>query len=113
MRARNTLGGAGRSRRVELDRRLAIVELERAGVFPPRDELLHLARVGEHQARARVRDAVVEVRLRRARGKRHEAAAEPLDTPVQLDGLGLVLQDGRDAIARASSLLLEPASDSR
>ena len=97
MRARDALGAPGGAGGVELDGRLAHVEVERAGVLLVPQELMHVGRSAYDDLRAAVDDAVVEIGIGDAMRKRHEDGPEPLARPVQLDRLGVVREDARDA----------------
>ena len=63
MGARDAFRPSGRPRGVELDRRLVLVQVERAGMLVLRRELRDLAGLAQHDLGARVLDAVGEVGL--------------------------------------------------
>ena len=97
VRARDALGSAGRPRRVEEERRLALVTVERAGVLGPVGQLIAVA---HDDARPTVAEAVVELLVGETPGERHGDRPDPLAGPVEERCLESVVEDERHAVAR-------------
>ena len=111
VRARDALRPPGGAGCVELDRRLALVEVERARVRVGSGELLYLALIADDDFRPAVRDAVLEVVVRDAMRERDDDRAEPLTAPVQLDRLGLVREDACDSVSGLDAARRESGGD--
>ena len=106
MGARHALGATGRAGGVEQEGRLLFVAVERARVLRTVGQPVAVA---DHDARAAVAEAIVELRLREPPGERDEDRAGPLRGPVEERGLEPVVEDDGDAFARVEP---EPAGDS-
>ena len=95
--ARHALRPAGRPRRVEQQRDLALVAVERAGVLVA---VRQRVAVAEHDTRAAVLEAVAELLLREPPRERDDHGAAPLRRPVEERGLEPVVEDDGDPLAR-------------
>ena len=97
VRAWNPLRPAGRPRRVEEERDLALVAIERALVPGPVRERVAVA---NHDLGAGVVDAVRELVLREAPRERDEHGSGPLRRPVEERRLDPVVEDDGDSRSR-------------
>jgi hypothetical protein len=75
-----------------------------------RAQLADFAGFADHDLGTRVVDAVREIGVRDAVRERHEHGSEPLASPVQLDGLGLIGEDARNAGSDIDSVRGQPRS---
>ena len=107
MAARHSLRPPGRARRVEEERGLPVVAIERTAVLGPVGQRIAVA---NHELGARVADAVVELLLGEPPRERHEDGARPLGRPVEQGRLEPVVEDDRDPVA---GLDVEPTGDPR
>ena len=97
VRARHALRPPGRPRRVEEERRLALVEVQRAGVLGAVGQRIAVA---DHERRAAVLEAIAEVILGKPPGEWDDDRACPLAGPVEKRGLEPVVEHDRHALAR-------------
>ena len=114
VRARDALRASGRAGRVELDRRLASSEVERARVLVGGDELANLGRLADRRPPRRSRRCSTRGRRSRSRCESGtKTRAEPLAAPVELDRLGLVREDACDAVSGLDAARRESGGDAR
>ncbi len=96
VRARNALRPAGRPGRVEHQRDLALVAVERALVLGTIGKAVGVA---DDEPRTAVGEAVVELVLGQPPGERHEHRSGPLGGPVEERGVEPVVEHGRHALS--------------